>query len=263
MDMSMRVIEWQGFITALSQEPAAMTVGVFDGVHRGHQALIERIVRRGPLPTVVTFRQNPKIMIRPHSYGGDIFSLRQKLAVFEQLGVARTILIDFTENFSKLKGLEFFDLLKKRGNLVFLAIGSNFRCGYRLDTHAADIKRMNERDGIPTEVIHPVQEAGCPVSSSRIRSVITAGDLAGAAVFLGRKAELDLADISAGAYSREKERGTVFDLFSRHRITPPDGRYGVILYGRDAPGGVKTEIFLEKGKVFVSAPFNAERLEFI
>jgi riboflavin kinase/FMN adenylyltransferase len=259
----MCVVEWQNFITALSQEPAAMTVGVFDGVHRGHQALIERIIRRGPLPTVVTFKQNPKKMIHPHSYGGDIFSLRQKLVVFEQLGVARTILIDFTENFSKLKGLEFFDLLKSRGNLVFLAIGSNFRCGYRLDTHAGDIKRVNEQDGVPTEVVQPVQETGCPVSSSRIRSAITAGDLAGAAVFLGRKTELDLAGIPAEVYRRGKERGMVFDLFSQHRITPPDGRYAAILYGANASEGVKTEIFLEKGKVFVCAPFNAERVEFI
>lgn len=240
-----------------------MTVGVFDGVHRGHQLLIEEVVRRGPFPTVLTFRQHPKKMVQPHSYRGDIFSLRQKLTVFEHLHIARTILIDFSENFSKMKGLDFLDLLKTRGNLRFLAIGSNFRCGYRLDTHAGYIKKINEEGGIPTEVLPPVLEAGHPVSSSRVRSAITRGDLAGAAALLGRRVELDLGGIPAEPYGRNGTKGTLFDMSSQNRITPPDGPYGAILYGTDSPGGVEAEISLEKGRVFVPAPFKAERLEFL
>ncbi|MDR2101199.1 MAG: FAD synthetase family protein [Treponema sp.] len=258
----MHVLEWSDFITQASPEPAAMTIGAFDGVHRGHQALIERIVRHGPLPTVITFKQNPKKMIHPRAYAGDIFSLGQKLRIFEDLDVARTILIDFSENFSKIRGPEFLELLKKRGNLTFLAIGSNFRCGYQLDTHAGQIKRINEGAGIPTDVVHPVPEAGFPVSSSRVRSAIVRGDLAGAAALLGRRVELDLGDVSAAPYRRNGEAGTVFDMPSRNRITPPDGRYGAVLYGGNVPEGERAEIFLEKGKVFVPAPFNAERVEF-
>jgi riboflavin kinase/FMN adenylyltransferase len=255
----MRVLEWPDFTAGISSEPAAMTVGVFDGVHRGHQALIEGIVRRGPFPTVVTFRQNPKKMMRPRSFEGDIFSLGQKLAVFAELGVARTILIDFSENFSKIKGPDFLEILKGRGALSFLAVGSNFRCGYRLDTRAADIKKLNERCGIPTELIPPVLEAGRPVSSSRVRAAVTRGDLAGAEALLGRKLALDLEGVPAG----NRDGKTVFDLPSRNRITPPDGRYPVVLYGADTPAGVKTEISLERGMVFVPAPFDAERVEFI
>ncbi|MDR3166433.1 MAG: FAD synthetase family protein [Treponema sp.] len=259
----MHVLEWSDFITQASPEPAAMTIGVFDGVHRGHRTLIDRIVRHGPLPTVITFKQNPKKMIHPRGYVGDIFSLRQKLRIFEHLNVARTILIDFSENFSKIRGPDFLELLKKRGNLTFLAIGSNFRCGYQLDTHAGQIKKINEAEGIPTEVIPPVPEASFPVSSSRVRSAIIRGDLAGAAALLGRRVELDLGDISPGPYRRNGEEGTLFDMPSQNRITPPDGRYGVVLYGVDIPEGEKTEISLEKGRIFVPAPFKAERVEFI
>jgi riboflavin kinase/FMN adenylyltransferase len=198
-------------------------------------------------------------MTRPRGFEGDIFSLGQKLRVFEELGVARTILIDFSENFSKIKGPDFLEILKGRGALSFLAVGSNFRCGYHLDTHAADIKKMNDRDGIPTELIPPVLEAGRPVSSSRVRAAITGGDLAGAAALLGRKLTLDLEGVPAG----NRDGGAVFDMPSRNRITPPDGRYPAVLYGADAPAGVRTEISLERGRVFVPAPFSAERVEFV
>ncbi|MDR1903315.1 MAG: adenylyltransferase/cytidyltransferase family protein, partial [Treponema sp.] len=150
----MLVLDWAEFtgisadgcisseIATSIKTPSAMTIGVFDGVHRGHQALIREVVERGPFPTVITFKQNPKSILNPQSYTGDIFSLRQKLECFEALGVERTILIDFSDNFSKLKGQEFIDILKKRGNLVFLIIGRNFRCGYKLDTDAARVKAI-------------------------------------------------------------------------------------------------------------------------
>ena len=109
--MSLRIVEWPRFLETASREKSAMTIGVFDGLHLGHRELISRIVRRWPNPTVVTFRENPKKVISPESYQGDIFSLKQKLAAMESLGVSRVVLIDFSENFSRLKGWEFLNLL--------------------------------------------------------------------------------------------------------------------------------------------------------
>jgi len=92
--MSLRVIEWPSFLEDSPpefscgegiSEGAAMAIGVFDGVHLGHQALIERIVSRGPNPTVVTFRENPKKALSRIAgagtsgpYKGDLYSLKQK-----------------------------------------------------------------------------------------------------------------------------------------------------------------------------------------
>ena len=193
--MSLRIIEWETLIKGSVSPPgltpdfmpnAAMTIGVFDGLHLGHRELINRIVRRGPNPTVVTFRENPKKVVSPDRYEGDIFSLEQKMTAFEQMGVERVVLIDFSEKFSKLTGREFIDLLDKRGRMVFLAIGSNFRCGYQQDTNADLIRELNERKGIPTEVVQPVIFGNGPVSSSRIRSAISSGDLKLAAALMGR-----------------------------------------------------------------------------
>jgi riboflavin kinase/FMN adenylyltransferase len=230
-----------------------MTVGVFDGVHRGHAELIRRIVSRGPCPTVVTFRENPKMILSPRHYEGDIFSLAQKLAAFEELGAVRAVLIDFSEKFSRINGWEFIDSLESRGGLVFLAIGANFRCGYRHETGAELIRQKNEIKNIPTEIIPPVLCGNGPVSSSRIRAAISGGDLAGAGALLGRKLELDLSGILGLPLVRGKEEGMVFDASSLHRITPADGRYKAFIDPQEA-AGVYTEITVERRRVFI--PFS-------
>jgi riboflavin kinase/FMN adenylyltransferase len=239
-----------------------MTIGSFDGLHRGHQLLLEKVVRAGPLPTVISFKRNPKSILQPRTYGGDILSLSQKLSLFEGMGVALTVLIDFSGNFSKLSGREFIDLLRDRGHLRYLVIGADFRCGYRLDTDAALIKKMNDAAGIPTEVAAPLLEGSLPISSSRIRSAISAGRLAEAAALLGRNVEIDLSGLSPGP------GGMFFDAAARGRIIPPPGRYPALFYAAGSPGGVRTEISIENGAVFVpahvdAAPFGAGRVELI
>jgi FAD synthase len=230
-----------------------MTVGVFDGVHRGHAELIKRIVSRGPCPTVVTFRENPKKILSPRRYEGDIFSLEQKLAAFEELGAVRVILIDFSEKFSKMNGWEFIDSLESRGGAVSLTIGAGFRCGYRHETGADLIRQKNELKGIPTEIVPPVLWGNEPVSSSRIRSAISRGDLAEAGALLGRRFELDLSGIRGLPLVKGEEEGMIFDLSSPHRITPAAGRYRVFLNPRKV-SGVYTEITVKRGKVFI--PFS-------
>jgi riboflavin kinase/FMN adenylyltransferase len=257
----MRCLEWSQFLCLSpgEREVSAITLGVFDGVHRGHSALIERIVRRGPCPTVITFRENPKWRIAPREYEGDLFSLEQKLSAFSGLGVERVILIDFTENFSKIEGKDFIGLLNDRGQPSFMALGANFRCGYKQDTGVSAIVEINRPRGIETEILPHVMEGGEPVSSSRIRRAISRGDLALASRLLGRKAGLYLGDMSSG--------GNVFDVAARRRITPPDGSYGVFLFGKTGEG-VKARVDIDRGRVIIPSSVEINggsltRLEFI
>jgi riboflavin kinase/FMN adenylyltransferase len=250
MDMSMRVLDWQGLVggTPGIHEETAMTIGVFDGVHRGHQALISKVVQQGLMPTVITFRQSPKRILNPQTYRGDIVSLSQKLAIFEALGVLQTILIDFSGNFSTLKGQEFMEVLIARGKLAYLAIGSNFRCGYRLDTDAACISTMNAARGITTEVVQPVEEGALPISSSSIRAAIGAGDFARARAALGKNVAIDL----KGIVPTPGAGGLFFDLASSYRVLPPEGQYKVILYPQgETHAGTVVDISISAGKIFI------------
>jgi len=269
--MSLQVIEWPSFL----EEPppdfcSAITIGVFDGVHLGHQALIERIVRRGPNPAVITFRENPKkVLCRTKGednsglYKGDLYSLKQKTEVFESLGVKFLILIDFSEEFSKLSGREFLDLLGQKGKMAFLAVGNNFRCGFRQDIDANLARQINENKGIPTELVpsvylrRPNGRANEPVSSSFIRRAILAGDLKLASELLGRNFSLDLSDLKVECI----ESGYAYDLCSVYRIAPAAGRYSVLMFSDSKAVGIAGQVHAEDGKIFL--PMKAESLEFV
>jgi riboflavin kinase/FMN adenylyltransferase len=182
----MLIIDWLQFTEKglpLEQKLSSATVGVFDGVHRGHQALIERILSHNAnyVPVIFTFRENHK------TEDADIQSFQQKLANFKRLGVKITVVIDFTESFRRMQGIEFLETLFKHGSIGFFAAGSSFRCGFQLDTDAAAIQKFfNSRD-IPVEIVPEVTEGSLPISSSRIRKCINGGDLQLAETMLGRQ----------------------------------------------------------------------------
>lgn len=258
--MFMRVLDWAEFAAGGIADPngTAMTIGVFDGIHRGHQALLERVLSSGLYPVVVSFTRSPKFVLRPETTEGDIMGVDQKLRLFEQMGVALAVMIDFSEKFSKLSGKEFIDLLQDRGNLHRLVIGSNFRCGYRHSTDAALIQAMNRAAGIPTEVVEPLMAGGARISSSRIRAAIAAGGLVEASALLGRRVEIDFAGLSA----TPGPGGVRFDLAAKNRIMPPPGRYPVVLF-EDSPTGIEMDVSINRDGVFIPTPFNAVRIEFL
>ena len=191
----MNIINWDQFIkTGLAltaqmkhcaNRKSSMTVGVFDGVHLGHQALLRQVVlhNAGYVPVVVTFRQNPKA----NNGQKDILNFKQRLEMLENIGIQIAVVIDFTEDFKRMPGAEFLEILLRLGNPGFFTVGSNFRCGYKLDTNAEKIKSFFASCNIPAEIIPEVMEGSSPISSSRIRTAIAAGDMQLAEKMLNRQ----------------------------------------------------------------------------
>ncbi|MDR2133888.1 MAG: FAD synthetase family protein [Treponema sp.] len=264
----MRVLDWEDFVARGAEENrgVAAGIGVFDGVHRGHQELLKRIGGSSLLPAVITFAQNPKRILNPRSYGGDIMSPGQKLRAFEERGIALTVLIDFSENFSKLTGREFIGLLKKSCRLELLVLGENFRCGHRLDTGAREIRAMAASWGLGTELLEPVMDGGLPVSSSRIREAVSAGNMELAASLLGRNMETDL----SGVPFLDRGESRVYDAAAAFRLVPRDGLYKARLYGADSVRGAETRVSVINGKIAVpemerggEKGFEPEKIEFL
>jgi riboflavin kinase/FMN adenylyltransferase len=236
----MLVIEWSEFLKnglPLGQRLSSMTVGIFDGVHRGHQALIERVISHntGNAPVVVTFSQNHK-----ENVAGNIQSFRQKTAMFERMGLQITLVIDFTESFRRMTGLDFLEILLRYGKMGFLVIGADFRCGYQLDTDAAAIQRFFASRNIPVEIVPEIMHGSQPISSSRIRSAITGGNLLQAREMLGYPYTLDLAAVP--------------DV-----VLPPSGEYQVILREKTEDVGTRAALLIEGGTVCVQKPFENSR----
>jgi riboflavin kinase/FMN adenylyltransferase len=192
----MRVLTWEELSASRrAEEPIAAAIGVFDGLHIGHKELVRRVLgREGLVPAVVTFAVNPKRILSPSTFHGELSTLDQRLALIDSIGVELCVLIDFSGEFSKLPGRHFLSMLSESGGLRFLAVGSDFRCGHRLDTGADDIREFCVERSIEVEFLKAVQWSGRPVSSSRIRKAVLEGRLEDAAGMLGRPYEIDLSD---------------------------------------------------------------------
>jgi FAD synthase len=124
-------------------------------------------------------------ILNPKAFAGDIIPLGQKLRIFETFGVQFTVLIDFSEKFSTINGRDFIDLLLDKP-VKLIAVGWNFRCGYKLDTGAEEIRSLAEARGVEAWIAPPVMDGGEPVSSSRIRRALAGGRRAEAERLLGR-----------------------------------------------------------------------------
>jgi FAD synthase len=172
----MDIIPWDDFLKGGSfDEDTACAAGMFDGVHRGHAALLKNVRESGFLPIVVTFRNHPRGVLSPGNAPPLLTTLDERLSRFEAHGIRSVILIDFSPDFATLKGGAFLASLREYGRLRYMAVGPTFRCGSdRLG--AEDIVRINGLAGVQTVIVPAELEGGLPVSSSRIRAALAAGD---------------------------------------------------------------------------------------
>ncbi|MDR1932576.1 MAG: FAD synthetase family protein [Spirochaetales bacterium] len=223
----MRILNWEEFLRLDKNHPpaAAMTIGVFDGLHAGHRALIGRIVSfaaasPGTAAWVLTFRENPKRILRPGSYPGDILPLQARLDKLEALGIHTCVIIDFSAGFGKLKGADFMSLICGSCSLRFLSIGEDFHFGCGTDTNAEKAKDFLEPLGVRVDILAPVYHEGSRISSTRIRAFIRDGNIPAALSMLGRPYRLEVR--GAG------ERRAITEL---SQVVPRLGRFPVIFEG--------------------------------
>jgi riboflavin kinase/FMN adenylyltransferase len=179
----------------------AVTIGAFDGVHLGHQAVL-RLVRdlaqaRGLSATVLTFDRHPAEVVRPGSAPKLLTTLEQKLELLDATGaVDECLVLSFDETRSKEPAEQFVDELLStvlRARLV--VVGADFHFGHRRHGDVPLLQRMGSELGFETIGLGLIAasdhgETGVPYSSTRIRALIADGDVAGATEMLGRPHEV-------------------------------------------------------------------------
>lgn len=213
--------------------PAAAAIGVFDGVHRGHQALLRRLCEearaRKLLPLVFTFSENPK---NAKTLTGEA----EKLELFAALGVSAVFLADY----ASLRALSCGEFVGKYLHGILdcraVVIGSDFRFGRE---RSGDCGAMQALFGQDTIVLPPVQIDGQTVSSTEIRRRLQAGDLKGAERMLGHPYSFLLPVSRGRALGRELGFPTINQLPASDRLLPRFGVYASeVLVGGEAYRGV-------------------------
>lgn len=190
---------WRGF----EQIPAGwgrcvLTIGVFDGLHRGHQALIARVVAKGEelgLPTVMmTFDPHPAEVVRPGSHPAALTTLRRRSELAAEFGLDVFLVLPFTPAMASTEPEEFVhDFLVDQLHVGAVLVGENFHFGHKGAGDLSLLQRLGPRFGFTAEGIGIVDggAAGIPVTSTYVRSCVDAGDVRAAAAALGRPHRLE------------------------------------------------------------------------
>jgi riboflavin kinase/FMN adenylyltransferase len=171
--------------------PTAVTIGVFDGVHRGHQALLGRVAEeaaaRGLLPGAITFDRHPMGVVRPGSNPKLLTTLRQRIELLGDYGMAFVLVLPFTPKLSRMAAEEFaVKVLLEAVSARVVVVGANFRFGHRAAGDPRLIAELARPRGVDVVAVALDAEAGDVVSSTRIREALAAGEVESAARLLGR-----------------------------------------------------------------------------
>jgi len=203
---------------------SVVTIGVFDGVHRGHAQLIGRAVQRArelDVPAVLlTFDPHPSEVVRPGSHPAQLSTLRRRAELVEQLGVDVFCVLPFTVELSRMPPAEFVhELLVERLHVTAVVVGQNFTFGYKAAGDVDLLHTLGRRFGFTTEGAGLLSQGEVTFSSTYIRSCIDAGDVAAAASALGRPHRVE------GIVVRGDRRGTDLGYPTANLSTP---RYAAI-----------------------------------
>ena len=179
-----------------TQRPSAVTIGNFDGVHLGHQAILERVRAYGHAhdlaPTVITFSPHPRAFFaarsgQPEKAPAQISTLRDKVQELARHGMQQILLAHFNERLSSMEPEDFIRHLLVEGlNTRWLLVGEDFRYGHKRSGDIELLRRMGKQLGFQIETIPDIPDAeGRRISSSELRLALSNGDLDRARTLLG------------------------------------------------------------------------------
>jgi riboflavin kinase/FMN adenylyltransferase len=236
------VQRWQG----LDDVPgdwgsSVVTIGVFDGVHRGHQRIVSGAADagadRGMPVVVITFDPHPAEVIHPGSHPPLLCTTRRRAQLLAGLGAEAVCVLPFTHEFSQLGPDEFVRaVLMDRLHARRVVVGENFRFGHRAAGDVALLAELGEKYDFSTEGVPLLADGGVTISSSGIRARLAAGDTVGARRDLGRPHRVE------GVVVRGHQRGRALGFPTAnletpaHTAIPADGVYAGWLARLDEEG---------------------------
>ena len=209
------------------------TVGAFDGVHRGHRAVLAEIVRRaraqGLASLIVTFDPHPLEVVNPPAAPRLLTLPAERRELLEALGLDRIELLPFTPELARLAPEEFVRrVLRAQFGMRELVLGYDHGFGRGRTGDVALLRQLAREDGFSVDVVEAVRDDGQPISSSLIRTAVAHGDLAAAERWLGRRYG------ATGVVERGAGRGRTIGIptinlapLDPRKLLPPDGVYAV------------------------------------
>lgn len=250
------VQRWRG----LDDVPAdwgrcVLTIGVFDGVHRGHAQLIGRAItaarERGVPSVLMTFDPHPMEVVRPGSHPAQLTTLRRRAELAEALGIDVFCVIPFTAEFMKLGPEQYaHEILVERLHVAEVVVGENFTFGRKAAGTVPMLREIGARFGFAVDGVNLLSAHAVTFSSTYIRSCVDAGDVVAAAEALGRPHRVEGVVVHGERRGRDLGFPTANIAPPEHAAIPADGVYAAwfTVLGLDQVAGS-----LPPGRAFMTA----------
>lgn len=202
-------------------EPVVLTIGTFDGVHRGHQALIKQLkeaaLQHQAKSAVLAFHPRPKAIFNPQAHANDYLTTpEERMALFEQNGLDILILLPFSKELAQHSARDFMTLLIDHLNLVELWAGHDFALGKGREGNIEKLTALGQEFNYRVYQFEPFELDGETISSTQIRHLLQAGDVRKAAQLLGRYPMLT-GEVTEGA-----KRGRTLGFPTANLAVPPE-----------------------------------------
>ena len=220
---------FHGTDNAKIARPTVLTLGVFDGLHLGHQLIMSTVVERArechAVPTVITFDPHPRAVLHPESAPPLLQTFDQKVEAFDVLGIEQTIVVRFTKTFAQIEAESFLrDVVRDRLQAIEVYLGRGFAFGRNREGNIELLRRVSEQLGFRAEEVPEVRLRGQRISSSTIRKLLAEGRVNLARRMLGRPYGVE------GRAVRGAERGRTIgfptaNLRPENRVIPRGGVY--------------------------------------
>lgn len=172
------------------QQPSVVTIGVFDGVHRGHQYLIQQLVKearaRGHAAVALTFFPHPDVVIRGLSGRYYLTTPDQRAQLLGDLGIDYVITLPFDDQIRNIRAADFVDQMIAHLRLQSLWVGTDFALGYQREGNVTFLREQGAQKSFSVEVIDLLMEENAAISSSTIRAALQQGNVEEAREMLGR-----------------------------------------------------------------------------
>ncbi|MDB6038786.1 MAG: bifunctional riboflavin kinase/FAD synthetase [Verrucomicrobiales bacterium] len=215
----------------LSDRPVAIAIGVFDGVHLGHQQVLSHALsdarESNGISLAVTFDKHPSQIVAPARAPRLIYSLSQKLLEIERCGIGATWVIPFDQAFSQISARNFVRLLAMDLQpLKSISVGESFTFGHKRLGNIQLLNAMADEFGFEVNPVPAVYSTGSVISSSRIRNAIAAGQLSEASLLLGRPYAI-MGNVLRGEQLGRKLNFPTANIDVSGLVLPPTGVYAV------------------------------------
>ncbi len=213
------------------RQETILTIGAFDGVHRGHQALIRAVVERAHatdrLAALLTFHPHPGVVLAPDRAPRSLTTPAEKMALLEGLGVDLVVLLPFNRQVAATPARDFMEQVSSHLRLRELWIGADFALGRNREGNVTLLRNAGRDLGYDVHVFEPILNAEEIISSSRIRSLLAEGRVEEASSLLGRYPSLSGEVVMGAQRGRELGFPTANMQVRSEQAVPADGVYAV------------------------------------